>query len=189
MVSLFEKFMQNVEESCCKKCKKKKCESCENFQRIEKIRNEMKNEECFGEFPDTEDELDEPEYPFLKMYDDGLAVIRNMKKKDHWKEISDATYKGMPVDQRVQALQIYYEDRNPFSEGEQITEEDVRGLYGRTQLHIAVLDEDLEEMKELVEGGANTNLKDNNGYSPYLLGVLEGKVKAIKLFKKLGIMK
>ena len=89
--------------------------------------------------------------------------------------------------ERIIALEVFYEDRNPFPKTERVSEENTQGMYGRTRLHNAVLEEDLDAISELINGGIDYTLKDNNGYTPYLLGVLEGKTKAIKRLKKHGV--
>ena len=171
MISLFEQFMSHVEKNCRSK------------KRVEEIRRRMKDEPCFDEPPED----DEGGYEFLKQYDDGLAIVRQMKKEKNWQTLSDVTYTGMDIEQRILALQVYYEDKNPFPKKDRIKKDNLQGAYGRTRLHVAVLEEDLKCISELITSGANCKIKDNNGYTPYLLGVLEGKTKAIKLLKKLGI--
>jgi ankyrin repeat protein len=108
-------------------------------------------------------------------------------KPDEANDLKDVTTEDMTIEQRIKALSKYYEKDNPFTEEEIISDNDLKGAYGRTLLHDAVLREDLEEIEKLIKEGASTIVKDNTNCTPYQLAVIEGKTKAVKKLKKLGI--
>lgn len=47
--------------------------------------------------------------------------------------------------------------------------------YGRTPLHNAIIDNDLDMVKKLIDEGIDINMKDNGGNTAFELGVLENR--------------
>lgn len=47
-----------------------------------------------------------------------------------------------------------------------------RGLFGFTKLHQGVVDKDVKKIKELLKAGANKNIKDNSGHTPFDKAIL-----------------
>lgn len=198
-MSLFEKFMNCVENNSynahCKECKKSKdqCGQCDVKQRIEKIRKDWVKEPCLVE----EDDVEEDELEFIDVEytssrsDSDLSIVKKYNLDMGWKDVydvmNDSIRYGMTREQSLAALELFYKDRNPFPLKERIKDDDLKGRYGRTLLHEAVLAEDEEAIKKLIEDGADPTIRDNSNHTPYILGVLEGKMKAIKLLKSLGV--
>ena len=175
MISLFDQFMTQVEKNC------------KDKEIVETIRKRMRSDDCFDEVKDIDYGWEDNPGAFAENYDDKVSMFRRLKEEQHWGHLRDATSMDMELEERIIALEVFYEDRNPFPKTERVSEENTQGMYGRTRLHNAVLEEDLDAISELIKGGIDYTLKDNNGYTPYLLGVLEGKIKAIKRLKKHGI--
>ena len=63
-----------------------------------------------------------------------------------------------------------------------------RGEFGRTELHKACEEGDLEKVKRLLDKGANPNLEDNNGYDSVSLSIIEGHDDIIEEFERSGIV-
>lgn len=191
---LFESFMNCIENNAknlyCKSCKKdtNKCEKCEVKSRIEKIRKKYSEEPCLKEDDYSKDDEEEC-YLFEKI--DDLSIIKKYELDKHWKDLKDVlddcVKYSMTREQSISALELFYKEKNPFTIDERIKEEDLQGRYGRTLLHEAVLLEDEDTIKKLINDGVDVTIKDNSGYTPYMIGVLEGKVKSITLLKSLGI--
>ena len=96
--------------------------------------------------------------------------------------------------QRIEKWRQHYEELEKqgtyvFDPSEQIVEGaiDNRLEYGRTELHKAVCENDLNKIKQLITNRANSNLVDNNGCTPYELALLEQKTAIVDLFESLGI--
>lgn len=59
--------------------------------------------------------------------------------------------------------------------------------HGKTDLHDAVSNGDLNKIKELItEENIDVNLKDNNGHTAIYLACVQGNQDVIKLFQQLG---
>ena len=91
--------------------------------------------------------------------------------------------------QRILTLQGLYEDKHVFPDEDLVTTEciDDKGAFGRTRLHLAVINKDLAEIAIILDNGANTSITDNNGFTPYQTAVLEEFDYVIELFNKRGI--
>jgi len=124
-----------------------------------------------------------------------LSFFREKYKDDeifqslmHKEIIEDAE---LTKDERINILQKQYQDHGietgewVFSPDKQESED--RGKYGRTPLHIAVMEDDLEEIRELILNGADVNMIDNSRLTPFVYALLEGKTEIIKLFEELGV--
>jgi ankyrin repeat protein len=76
------------------------------------------------------------------------------------------------IEQREEAKITSLKDTNffPASAIEVTLDDDdinARGKFGYTKLHCAVADEDLKLVVELLEMGADANIRDNSGSTPY----------------------
>ncbi len=97
----------------------------------------------------------------------------------------------LTTDERITKLQQYYQMYGKetgewvFSPEDQESED--RGKYGRTPLHIAVMDDDHDKIRELIANGANIDMRDNSGLTPFVYALLEGKTEIVKLFEELGV--
>lgn len=124
-----------------------------------------------------------------------LSFFREKYKDDeifqslmHKEEIEDVE---LTQDERINILQKQYQDHGEktgewvFTPDEQESEE--RGKYGRTPLHIAVMEDDYDQIKELITNGTDVNMRDNSGMTPFVYALLEGKTEVIKLFEELGV--
>ncbi|MFW6173767.1 MAG: ankyrin repeat domain-containing protein [Elusimicrobiota bacterium] len=94
-------------------------------------------------------------------------------------------------EERIKYWQEYYKDKNVFPSEDMISTEEIdnRGDFGRTALHNAVLQNDTDNIKELVQQGADVTIKDNSGNTPYRLALLEDCEDAIKALEELGVTK
>jgi hypothetical protein len=61
---------------------------------------------------------------------------------------------------------------------------DKRDTYGRTQLHDAVIERDMDLVKILMDHGADPRLKDRNGFSPLSLAYGMGDEELVSILKK-----
>ena len=52
--------------------------------------------------------------------------------------------------------------------------------FGRTPLHIAVIDDNLAQVKKLISDGADITIKDNGGNTPFELAVLEDRDEIVE---------
>lgn len=181
-MSLFDSFIQNIE----KNLKSKGCSEIEIAEKISKIKKRNENEDCLKEIDFSCDDDDWDDVDFIANTDNELSVMEQMKP-DEVNNLKDVTTEDMSIEERIKALSKYYSGKNVFDDDEMVAENDLKGAYGRTLLHDAVLEEDLGEIEKLIEEGASIKSKDNNGMTPYMLAVVEGKEEAIKKLKELGI--
>jgi hypothetical protein len=181
-MSLFDSFIQNIE----KNLKSKGCSEIEIAEKISKIKKRNENEDCLKEIDFSCDDDDWDDVEFVANTDNELSVIEQMKPDDA-NDLKDVTNEDMTIEERLKVLSEYYKDKNVFDDDEMVAENNLKGAYGRTLLHDAVLEEDVEEIEKLIEEGASTLARDNSGATPYQLAVLEGKEKSLKKLKKLGI--
>jgi len=132
----------------------------------------------------TEEEILSVLDSFRKKYKDD-EIFQPLMHKEEIEEVE------LTQDERINILQKRYQDHGEetgewvFPPDEQESEE--RGKYGRTPLHIAVMEDDIEEIRELIENGADVNMRDNSGMTPFVYALLEGKTEIIKLFEELGV--
>ena len=181
-MSLFDSFMQNVE----KNLRTKKYSETQIKEKIAKISKKYENEDCLKEIDFSGDDDDWDDFDFVANTDNELSVVRQMKPEDA-QDLKDVTNEEMTTEERIKALSKYYEGKHIFDNDEMVAENNMKGAYGRTLLHDAVLEEDLEEIEKLIEEGASVTSKDNTGMTPYMLAIVEGKEEAVKKLKKLGI--
>lgn len=94
---------------------------------------------------------------------------------------------GMKRDEQIKVLYEFYKDKNFFSEEEKINIDDInlKGKFGRTKLHNAVLEDKIDEVKRLVEEKADFNIKDNNGHTALTLARLNGRKEITEYLKTL----
>jgi ankyrin repeat protein len=100
-------------------------------------------------------------------------------------DIENDVIKPLTAYDRVKAWQTYYRELQDelgedFFSDEEITPEiNVRGLYGRTLLHKAVLANDIIQVDSLLKTGADPHVKDNNNHNPHNYGIFLGDREAI----------
>lgn len=96
------------------------------------------------------------------------------------------------IDERINEWQDYYskkpedcpDDQWPiFKRHEWVDKQE----FGRTPLHRAVVEGDLEEIKSLIKKGSNMKAKDNGGNTPFELAVLEGQDDIVEWFQGEGL--
>lgn len=94
-------------------------------------------------------------------------------------------------EERIKYWQEYYKDKNVFPPEDMISTEEIdsRGNFGRTALHNAVIQNNPDKIKELIQQGADATIKDNSGNTPYRLALLEDCEEAIKALEELGVTK
>jgi len=149
----------------CKDCKKKNCNSCDVPVRISTISNKYKKEIIFQDdsfFADSDFDLDFDEIIFEEQ-----SINERIKK---WQDY----YNGVNPDGT---------ERNPFANN---TQEDINipvDQYGNTRLHIAVINNDIEEIKNIIEQGADPNIKNNATFTPYALALLDEKQEIVDFLK------
>jgi hypothetical protein len=130
---------------------------CKSEEELEKHRQRLKKEYEFI-FSSLQEEDEEEEYSFGREE----SIIEWRK---HYEELEK---QGIYV----------------FSKEEQIQEENARGNFGRTELHEAVNNNDIEEVKRLLENGADVTLKDNSGFTPLIIARLNGYADIITLLSE-----
>jgi len=180
-MSLFDSFMQNIE----KDLRNKKYSEIQIKEKIAKISKKYKNEDCLKEIDFSGDDDDWDDFDFVANTDNELSVIRQMKPEVN--DLKDVISDEMTIEERIKALSRYYKSKCVFNDDEMVAENNMKGAYGRTLLHDAVLNGDLEEIEKLIEEGSSTKSKDNNGMTPYMLAVVEEKEEVVKKLKKMGI--
>jgi len=112
------------------------------------------------------------------------------KDNDIMVQMTDFNIKDDVRAQRILALQEFYKGKNVFPPEDLVNTEciDDKGAFGRTKLHVAVINRDLHEIVILLDSGANTKIADNNGFTPYQTAVLEEFNDVIELFVEKGIL-
>jgi hypothetical protein len=92
---------------------------------------------------------------------------------------------------KIKGLQAFYDSKNLFPKRwiMEASPMNTKGQFGRTPLHEAVLKQDLDAIKKLLQDGADATLTDNNGHTPLVVARLERFKKVIHLMKKMGIKK
>jgi len=77
-------------------------------------------------------------------------------------------------EKRIENKAEYYQDALPVFEPEEVQTDNsinARGEFGRTKIHLAVLSRDKKKLMELAEQGADFTVRDNSGFTPYVLAV------------------
>ena len=98
--------------------------------------------------------------------------------------------KEMDKEQRIQALQKKYDgsfDEDKFVPSPFQSEQKKTTRFGRTELHEAVLANDVESVERLLKQGLNVDAVDNNGNDAFNLACLEERVEIIEIFKRHGV--
>jgi len=134
------------------------------------------------EFDDDMIDYIEEKFGKEENIDKGLQVMAQMNSVIDQDDLGEQA-------NRIMILQEYYKDSNFFPPEEMESEREVddKGAFGRTLLHEAVLRQDKDRIIELLEEGASTDIKDNNGLTPYETAILEDYTEIIELFKSKGI--
>lgn len=101
-------------------------------------------------------------------------------------EMDDYTEDDLKIN-NIEAYKWVYSFLNKI--GIKVFNEDDGDRYGYTELHEAVVLGDIEEIKNLIESGFDTSLKDNSGHTAYMLALMEDKADIIKIFEDYGIEK
>ena len=122
-------------------------------------------------------------------FDDYMQEDIEDKDNDIMVQMTDFNIEEDVRAQRILTLQDFYENKHVFPYEDLVTTEciDDKGSFGRTKLHLAVINKDLAEIVVLLECGASTKITDNNGFTPYQTAVLEEFDDVIELFNKRGI--
>ena len=177
----FSLFLDNISENMREKGKTEG----QIHQTLTKINDKYKNSPIFETITikDLEDED----------FDDYLGTNDEKENRDVdiMAQMTESTLENDDRAQRILTLQEYYKDKEVFKDDEmEGTEEiDNRGIFGRTQLHTAVLAQDLATIEELLDNGANPHMVDNNGFTPFQTANVEGYEDVMALFVSRGIDK
>jgi len=123
-----------------------------------------------------------------------LEKIRQKYQNDiDWNDIKPPkfTTTEVPRDELLDKWQEYYMIHGEQT-GEWVFEPITNSLndkfeYGRTLLHTAVLKKNIVEIKQLIQKGVKTDIKDNSGLTPFQVAIIEQDRKIISLFEELGI--
>jgi hypothetical protein len=167
-------FLKIIRANLARKYKDK-----EKRRRIfERIAAKYRNSEIFSQL-EFEDEDVEDE----QLADKVLARDNCFGDKNGFPELN-----GVPREKRVEMLRKCYGHCKPvFSKSEMIPIVDERGKYGRTMFHDAVIAGDCKQIQRLYEAGADPDIRDNNGHTPFMLARLRVMKEVIEVFLKLGI--
>lgn len=60
--------------------------------------------------------------------------------------------------------------------------------FGLSPLHFAVVNNDIIKIKELLAEGADPNIKDVNGVSPFILAIQQKNLEIFTIFSQHGFM-
>ena len=177
MDQIFCKFLDNIKKNMEAKGKSNEQISKTIFQ----VNENYKNSPIFEEIEYSDEDIDEYLDPEEK--DD--------RDNDIMSQMIDFNLDKDVRAQQILDWQDYYQDKNVFSEEDMESVEDIdnRGVFGRTKLHTAVLNQDLEEIEKLLDSGANANIVDNNGFTPYQTANMEGYDDILNIFVQKGITK
>jgi hypothetical protein len=164
---LYDRYLQSIDKQLEKYCLTciTKTDNCKNITRclrnseFLRIKEKYNNHRVFGE------EI------VISIEDDDEAIKELVITESELKE------------EKILALREYYKDKNVFPPEDIIDETSInlKGNFGRTPLHDAVLEDDVEKIIDLLNNGADITVADNNGHTPLILAKLEGKEKAIKI--------
>jgi len=177
MDKTFCTFLDNI-----KKNMEAKGKSSEQISKtILKVSKDYKNSPIFEKFDYSEEDIDDYLDPEEK----------EDRDNDIMSQLIDFNLDNDVRAQQILDWQKHYEDKNVFSAEDMVCSEDIdnKGVFGRTQLHTAVLNQDLKEIEKLLDSGANANIVDNNGFTPYQTANMEGYDDILKFFEQKGITK
>ncbi len=96
---------------------------------------------------------------------------------------------NIPRNSRVTMLRDLYKKAKPvFSKREQINNPaNEKGMYGRTPLLQAIVNDDLKQIEHLLNSGANPYIKDNNGHTALILAKLHALEDVVGLLDDYGV--
>ena len=126
-------------------------------------------------------------------------IIEKVRKK--YKDEKFWTYSDEKIEEvikedtrekRLLALSRAYQDHGKVT-GEWVFEPTSGSIndqyeFGRTLLHIAILEKNIVEIKQLVTQGINTKIKDNGGLTPFQVAIIEDDKEIISLLENLGVI-
>jgi len=163
-----QRFLQIIEAKLAKKYKSKKKRQ-EVFKRI-KAKYEASH---FFEYTEQEDECCyDMQCEIANCFgDSGFAGLSSIPRVDRVEELRNR----------------YAEEVGPvFPMGQTLDPLIERGLFGRTLLHQAVVDDDFKTVTKLVKKGADREAIDNGGCTPLQLAALSDNQKMIDHLLKLN---
>jgi hypothetical protein len=150
----------------------------------DRILNILKKKYGESHFLDPFFKHEEDEWEFDTFHD--TQGDKNLEVMDQMKIAPEES-----VEDRILRWQRYYESREVFSDDEMetISSIDEKGDYGRTKLHLAVLSDDADKILQLLKENADPKMKDNSGYTPHKLALLEECDLALAALEKFGVFK
>jgi ankyrin repeat protein len=167
----------------------------------EKIKNKLlekyKKTGIFdNSFLATEDEEDFLPVEYLEE-NKNLNIIQEMEsnyreenEEDAYKNISSTIInKQLSKGQAISLWEKFYANKKVFTTEELNEGVNKIGMFGRTQLHEAVLQEDFQKIEKMLNEGVDASIKDNNGNTAFKLALMEGKIKIVDFLKQKGISK
>jgi ankyrin repeat protein len=86
----------------------------------------------------------------------------------------------------AQVLQRYKDEDLPAFCGIKLTDVNQPGLFGERPLDVAAVRGNLNEIRALLEGGADLNARAENGNTPLHEATGQGSVEAVKLLLEFG---
>ena len=97
------------------------------------------------------------------------------------------------IKNRISRWEDYYSEKPsdcPDSEWPLFREKDTvdKAEFGRTPLHVAIIDNNLDEIKKLISDGADISIKDNGGNTAIELAVLEDREDIVEWFMDEGMI-
>jgi len=177
MNKLFSLFLDKIKSNMKRKGKNDE----EVVAVLTKVNHRYRNSPIFEKIDLTDDE-DFDDY----IQEDAIED----KDNDIMVQMTDFNIENDVRAQRILTLQDFYEGKNVFPAEDMVNTEciDDKGAFGRTKLHLAVINRNLDEINILLDSGANTKITDNNGFTPYQTAVLEEFDDVIELFCEAGIL-
>ena len=122
-----------------------------------------------------------------------LMVLEKIRQKYSTESVppKERSVPIIPAEERILTWQEYYINHGDET-GQWVfepIEHDINDKldYGRTLLHSAILEKNEVEIKQLVEKGINTKIKDNSGLTPFQVAIIEEDKEIISLLEELGI--
>ena len=115
-------------------------------------------------------------------YDDDIDWFK--QQEDDIEDVYEAM-KEVEREERIKQKEIEYSDYAGLPECPLSSCKITR--YGRTELHEAVLANDVETVKRLLKEGLNIDVKDNNGNDALMLARLEQRDEIVKVFEESSV--
>lgn len=126
---------------------------------------------------EEEDDIEEQEEPAMEVFAEPFGGV--------------SLSPTMTPEQRIMAMQKYYETKNVFDRSEMIDMDNSpinqQGAYGRTKLHDAVIANDMNLVRDLIANGADPAIPDRNGHTPYTMALLHEREDIITFFEEIGV--